>query len=530
MTQVLDSGSRNRRSPASIAYVILLLVGLTIFAACGNGTPTNSSSSAKGGNIVVGLISDPQTLDPLTSATLYDTDVMGNMYDTLFRYDAQSVLHPDLVSSYTYTTPTDLKLTLHTGITFQDGTPFNADAVIFNIERFLNDKASPRYSDVSVISALQKISDSQVEITLKKAYAPLLDKFTGQIGMMLSPTAVKKLGTSLPNAPVNVGSGPFQFVEWAKGDHLLLKANPHYWQKDAQGKQLPYLQSVRFRPITDPSVMYSNLQTNDIQIASNLNPNDVAQVQADKTLTYKQTAGPGFESLQINTSVSPFTNVHVRRALAWGINRQEIVSLALKNTASISQGPLSPASWAYDKSFVGFGYDPTKAKAELAQAGMPDGFSFTLKITSGNATQLQIAQLIQSELQASNIKMSINQETFNALVTDFETFHYQVLMIGWTGGVDPDSTMYSMFTGSGGFNFTKYANPQLDSFLNQGRSTTEQSQRIPFYQQAQKVLVEDASRVFLYHPDVYQATTSKVQNYPLLASAAISLVNVYISS
>src|SRR6266700_3051959 len=182
MTQARDGRSRNRRFPVSITCVIVLLLGLTIFTACGNAAPVNSGSSAKGGNIVVGLISDPQTLDPLTSATLYDIDVMGNIYDTLFKYDAQSVLHPDLVSSYTYTTPTDLKLTLHTGITFQDGTPFNADAVIFNLERFLNDKASPRYADVSVISALQKISDSQVEIQLKSAYGPLLDKFTGDVG------------------------------------------------------------------------------------------------------------------------------------------------------------------------------------------------------------------------------------------------------------------------------------------------------------------------------------------------------------
>ncbi|MDQ2716439.1 MAG: ABC transporter substrate-binding protein, partial [Chloroflexota bacterium] len=310
MTYVVDGTSSKRfyRSNVGTVLVGILFLCAIALAACGGG-PTTSNTTAKGGSISVGLVSDPQTLDPLKSVTLYDTDVMANMYDSLFRYDAQNVIHPLLVSSYSYTSPTVLNLTLHTGITFQDGTPFNADAVLFNLNRFINNKASPRYSDVVSIASVQKVSADQVQITLKQAYAPLLDKLSGQVGMMLSPAVVKKLGTKLGNAPINAGSGAFTFVEWVKGDHVLLKANPHYWQKDAAGNALPYLQSVRFRSITNTSVMYSNLQTNSIQIASTLGPSDVAQAKANPGLIYRQVPGPGFESLQINVSAPPFNNV-----------------------------------------------------------------------------------------------------------------------------------------------------------------------------------------------------------------------------
>lgn len=508
----------------SVACILLL-------AACGgpNASQPTNNQAKKGGNLKVGLIAEPTVLDPLTSVSLYDYDIMGNIYDALFRYDANNHIQPMLVSSYTYTSPTVLNLTLRTDVKFQDGTPFNADAVIFNINRFRNDKASPRYSDVADIDSLVKVSDSQVQIRLTKPFAPFLTVLSGSVGLMLSPTAVQKLGKTLGNAPVNAGSGAFLFKEWIKGDHLTLTANPNYWQKDANGTQLPYLASVRYQTITDGTVMYTNLETGSIQVATGIAPNDISLVKSNPSLTYKQVSGPGFGSLFLDTATPPMDNVHVRRAIAWGINRQEIINHVLSGIGVPSKGPLAPINFAYDKNVQSYTYNVDKAKAELALSGLSN-VTFTLKTQSGSPTATQEAQFIQSELQTVGITVNIQQETFTAEVQDVQTFKYQAAAIGWTGGNDPDNDMYLLFKSDGGFNYTKYNNPQVDTLLDEGRTTTDQTKRIAIYQQAQQLIVNDSPFIFINHGVVSQETTNTVKNYFLSPSGVVFLQSVYLSN
>ncbi|MGI0133411.1 MAG: ABC transporter substrate-binding protein, partial [Candidatus Micrarchaeaceae archaeon] len=445
-----------------MSTLVALFIAFTfILSACGGGNPANATSNQpkKGGTIHVGLPAEPVTMDPLNSASLYDSDIMADMYDSLLKYDTQNKIQPDLAASYAYASPTVLNLTLRTDVTFQDGTPFNADAVVFNIERFLTDPASPRYSDLTSVAAVKKVSDFQVQILLKQPFAPLLDILTGDVGEMLSPTAVKKLGKNLQNTPIDAGSGAFIFVEWIKGDHLTLKANPHYWKKDAQGNQLPYLQSIRFQTITDGSVMYANLQTAQIQVAGTISPNEISVAKKNPSLTYKQIIGPGWGGLFINNTAAPMNNVHVRRAIAWAVNRQDILDHVFFDVGTIATGPLSSASFAYNKNLVSYTYDPSKAKAELAQSGLSH-VSFALDVTNSPAN-IQEAQFIQSELQAVGITMTIKLETFPALVMNLQTFSYQASALGWTGGEDPYDTMDPLFTTVGGFNYIKYSNPQV---------------------------------------------------------------------
>src|SRR5437868_10707306 len=147
--------------------------------------------------------------------------------------------------------------------------------------------------------------------------------------MILSPTAVQKLGSGLANGPLNAGSGPFLFKEWVKGDHLTVVKNPHYWMKDAQGNTLPYLQSIRYVPITNESVMYSNLETGNINVADDLGPTEVTAAKSNPNLIYRQEPGLSFFGFMLNTKTAPFNNVHIRQAIEWGVNRPEIVNTAL---------------------------------------------------------------------------------------------------------------------------------------------------------------------------------------------------------
>lgn len=498
-------------------------------AACGGGGGSSGGSSVKtGGTLNVGLDSDVVTLDPLKSTALVDRQVMLNIYDTLVRVDAQNKIQPDLATSWTYPSPTQLVFTLRSDVKFEDGTPFNADAVVANINRILNAPTSPRHSEISSVTSVQAVDSTHVQFNLSKPFGPLLAALTDRAGMMLSPAVISS-GANLASAPKNAGSGPFMFSDWVKGDHLTLTRNPNYWDKSASGASLPYLDKLVYHPITNESVMYTNLETNTIQVADVVAPTDVAAAKANPALTYKQLAGLSFFGIELNTQAAPFNNVHARRAVSYGVNRQEIVTSVLHGVGVVAQGPISPTSWAYSSSIAPYTYDTTKAKAEL-QAGGLSSLTFTLTIPSGSPATAQEAQFLQSELQAAGITMNIKQETFASLLSDSAAHNFQAALLGWSGRPDPDGNMYSWFHTGGGFNDMQYSNPQVDTLLEQARASNDQGQRATDYQQAESMMLQDAPYVFINHGVSIQATSSKVQGFTVLPTGIMEFEQVSLGS
>jgi peptide/nickel transport system substrate-binding protein len=511
---------------ASVPLIMLML----LLAACGGGQAPTTAQTKIGGDISVGINSDVVTLDPLKSSALVDEQVMFNMYDTLIRVDQHNNLVPDLATSWSQPTPRQLDLTLRTDVKFQDGTPFNADAVVFNINRILTTPSSPRFSEMSNVQSVSAIDSSHVRFNLKQPFSALLATLADRSGMMLSPTAVRKLGSNLYNAPVNAGSGPFEFSQWVRNDHLTLKKNPHYWQKDAQGNTLPYLNSIRYRPMTSRSVEFANLQTGAITVADGIDPSDVSAAQSNSALIYKQIPALSFSGIMLNTKAAPLVDPAVRRAIDWGVNRQELVSLPLKGTATVAEGPIPSSSWAYDSHFVPYTYNVAKARASLVASGKTGGITFTLLIASGSPLTTQVAQYIQSELQPAGIKMEIKQETFSTLLSDVESFHYQAALLGWSGMPDPDENIYAFFHTGGGFNDMQYSNPQVDSLLDAARSTSNLQGRTADYQKVQQIIGQDAPYIFIYHGVAVQATSSKLKNFTLLPTGILLFTGVYLGS
>jgi peptide/nickel transport system substrate-binding protein len=286
---------------------------------------------------------------------------------------------------------------------------------------------------------------------------------------------------------------------------------------------------VTYRPIPDSTVEFTNLQTGNIDVSDGVNPNLVTQAKTNPNLIYKQQAALSFGGIELNTKVAPFDNVLVRQAIAWGVNRDEILNTVFKGVGVVAQGPLSPSSWAFDKSFAPYTYDVGKAKAALQQAGK-SAISFTLLITSGDPLGAQEAQFIQSELQPAGITVNIKPEVFSTLLTDTQTHNFQAAVLGWSGRPDPDGNTYSWFHTGGGLNDMQYSNPQADALLDAARTSSDQPTRAQDYIQAQQVIVGDAPYVFLTHGVAIQATSKKVQNFLLLATGIMEFASVYVSS
>ncbi|HEV2461478.1 MAG TPA: ABC transporter substrate-binding protein [Ktedonobacterales bacterium] len=511
--------------------MMLAALAVLMLAGCGGSANGNSNGPHTGGTLTVGLNSDVVTLDPVKSSALVDREVMLNLYDTLVRSDANNNIQPDLATSWNYSTPTQLVFTLQSGVKFQDGTPFNADAVVFNISRILSaGTKSPRYTEVNTVSSVVKVDDTHVQFNLKKPFSPLLANLSDRAGMMLSPAVVQAQGDALANNPAKAGTGPFEFSSWVKGDHLTITRNPSYWQKDTNGNALPYLNQVTYKPITNGSQMFNNLQTSTINVAETLDPTDVPPAKSNSSLVYKQIPGLSFNGIELNTQAPPFNNMHLRRAVSFAIDRQEILTSVLHGIGVLAQGPIPPSSWAYNTGFQPYSHDVSSAKMELQQAGMPNGFTFTLLITSGSPLTTQEAQFIQSELQPAGITVNIKQETFAALLSDSAAHNFQAALLGWSGRVDPDGNTFGWFHTGGGFNDMQYTNAQVDALLEDARASSDRTKRTSDYHSAEQMILQDAPYVFINYGVAEQATTKTVQNFVLLPTTIMPFAQVYLSA
>ncbi|HEU5437942.1 MAG TPA: ABC transporter substrate-binding protein [Ktedonobacterales bacterium] len=506
-------------------------MAVLLLAGCGGtGNGTSASGPKTGGTLTVGLDSDVVTLDPLKSSALVDREVMLNIYDTLVRVDDKNNAQPDLATSWT--TSADGKqvtFTLRTGVKFQDGTPFNAAAVVTNIERYVTTATSPRAGELATVDSVTATDDTHVVFNLKKAFAPLLLTLTDRAGMILSPAVIQSAGDNLANAPTGAGTGPFMFDSWVKGDHLTIKRNPNYWQKDSAGRALPYLNSVTYKPITNESVMFTNLQANTIQVAQDVDPKDIAAVKSNSSLVYKQIPGLSFFGFMLNVQAAPLNDVHFRRAIAYAIDRDEILHSVLQDVGVVAQGPLSPSSWAFNQSGTYFKTDVNQAKAELAQSSSPNGGSFDLLVSSGSPLNTQEAQFIQSELAKANITVNIKPETFATILSDTAAHSYQAALIGWSGRPDPDGNTYNWFHTGGGFNDMQYSNSQVDTLLEDARVQSDQTKRAQDYVQAEQIIAQDASYIFINHGVATQISSAKVQNFQLLPTTIMVFTQTYLS-
>ncbi len=508
-----------------------IVLALVLFvSACGGGGGTTSGTTSgtprTGGTLRVAQETEINTLDPNTSGLVVEREIYYNLYDSLLGIDARLNFVPELATTWKFTDDKTLVLTLRKDVKFQDGTDFNADAVKFNLDRYMTstDPAAARKSDLGSVQSVEVQDPATVVLHLKRADATLLAALVDRAGMMLSPTAVKQLGAGLAQAPASAGSGPFAFVEWKRDDHLTLKRNPSYWRKDRAGRSLPYLDQVVYRPMTDLNAILAALKTGDVQMARLVAGKDVAAVKSDANLVYRDTTSLGFNGFQINHALPPFNDPAKAKAVALAVDRAQILKNVFFDVGVVSYGPISPASWAYDPSEKIFD-KPDLAKARATATG----FSFTLK-TANSQDAIQIGQLIQAQLAKAGITVNVLPEEFGKLTLETRVQHqFEAALSGWSGRIDPDGNMYAFWHTGGSFNDGRYSNPQVDQLLDQARATTDQAQRKQLYQQAQKIIVGDVGYVFVYDQVVPQISSKKVQNFTLIPDGINRLAEVWTS-
>jgi peptide/nickel transport system substrate-binding protein len=476
-----------------------------------------------GGTLKTAIGNENLTLDPLTSGYVSERQLYYNMYDSLVAIDTSLKIIPNLAESWDTPDPTTYIFHLRQGVKFHDGTDFNADAVKFNLDRYLNDKTSRRAGEISFIQSTDVVDPYTVKVTLKQPFSPFLANLVDRAGMMLSPKAIQAGGQDFSRKPVGAGTGAFRFVEWVQNDHMTMDRNPNYWKKDASGNQLPYLDKIIWHPITDSTVLLANLKTGDIDASYYVAPKDVAGLKGSTDVILEMAPGLSFDAFEFNTQKEPFNKKELRQAVAEAIDRDQISKTVYFGTELVGYGPLPPSSWAYDASLKPYSASVDKAKQYMAAGGMPNGFTFEYKLASGSPVGQQLLQLVKDQVAKAGITLNITQLDSTVVSTDAQNGNFQATGYGWSGRIDPDGNIYNFLHTGGGLSDTKYSNPQVDDLLDKARATSDQAQRKGFYQQAVKMLADDAPMAWWGFAPSYYIHRPNVQNVQLYADYIMRL-------
>ncbi len=493
--------------------------------------PTQAAQPARGGTLRVALESESVTLDPALSINVPERHILYAVYNTLVKMDEKLNLRPELAKSWE-TSADGKTLTLHLqeGVKFQDGTDFDADAVKFNIDRILDPKTgSGQRVNLSAIESTVVVDKSTVKLNLKQPNTPLITFFAERPGFIVSPTAVKKWGDQYGQHPV--GTGPFQFIEWVKDDHLTLKKFDGYWEKGADGQALPYLDQIIIKPIPDTAVKLVTLKGGNLDVVDTVAPKDIQALQATSGFKVQVLPGSRWYLMRLNNAKPPFDNKALRQAVSYAIDRDAIIQAVLGGGGTPAYGPIAPMYADYfqpDLAKDGYSLDLQKAKAKLAEGGQPNGFSFTLN-TLADAVNIQMAQVIQASLAKANIQLNVKQLEPTAWKTEETSGRFESELGNFTPRPDADGVVYDHFATKGSTNWVKLSDPEVDKLLELERTLPLGPDRVKALQQAEKLIVANAPWAFLTFENKTQAFTSKVNGLPPIPDTMLRLKTVWLS-
>lgn len=519
-----------------LALVLSMAVISTgILAGCGKSTSTSGAGTTQKTpkTLIYARGADSRGLDPAYVDDGESAKVMSNIFDGLVKYKADSTeIEPALATSWTIS-PDGKEYTfeLRKNVKFHDGTPFNADAVKFSIERQLppNVKEDMPYAsftfDPEVVDKVDKVDDYKIKIILKKPYTPFLANLAMSLAApIVSPEAVKKYGDKFTENPV--GTGPFKFVSWQKEQSITLEKNNDYWGDKAK------VDKVVFKVTKENSVRASELMTGSVDIIDGVDPNDVKKLEESKMSLFKSD-GMNINYMAFNCSRAPFNDVKLRQAISYAVNREELVKYLYQGYAQLANSTLPSFIPGYSSKVKPYGYDPEKAKQLLKEAGKEN---LNVKIiTYSNARPYntvngqKLAEAVQNYLTKVGINASIQAYPWKEYKEKVKQGEGDILFYGWIGDNGDADNFLSLFDTKeikSSLNAAMYSNKKVDELLAKGKQLQNGSERNAVYEQVQETVLSDAAWLPISHAVDMAAYTPKVKNFRLHPTGTAFLKDV----
>ncbi len=501
----------------AVALTVVLLGGLA------------SAAPIRGGVLRVGLVGDPINMDPHQSVAFADRQIFQNLFDKLVDINQGLQIVPMLATSWTIS-PDGKTYTfkLQRNVVFHDGTPFNAEAVKYNFERMLGiadpSFSSPRRSEVNLVQKITIVDPATVQIDLEKPFSPFLATLSDRAGMMLSPTAARRLGRGIALEPV--GTGPYKMVERRPQERIVLERFDQHWDKG-----VGHLDRILYRPFTDEQARLANIRAGELDVIEQIPPTEATNLKADARLKLFERGGVGWNGLWINVvGATPFSNRALRQAFNATIDRRALVRVVFGEAATPANGP-------FPLGLLGADSGPNAripernldlARAKLREGGQPNGFAFTMTILPGRVSQ-QVAQVLQSMAAEAGIRVNIELVEGGALLEKYTTRRFDATLATWSGRPDPDGNIHGFFVTGGGFNYSAYSNPKVDAMLDAARILTVGDHRRRAYAEILTVLNEDLPIIFLWWPKEFKLLSPKVQGFVHVSDGMMRFRTVWLT-
>jgi peptide/nickel transport system substrate-binding protein len=513
--QVWRAGLSRRQFLQAGAAGLVVVPGVsTILAACGSSPTTPSAAGSKGTPDKTAILRFGQmrgeSYDPIHQAAVEDMQ-LNVLFDTLLSVSPISgELEPRLATKWEIQ-PDRVRLHLRSGVIFQDGTPFNADAVKFSMTRCLTEAASNIKTNLYMLDHVEVVDAQTVDLLLKtQAPNPLLMQLTTRPGMIVSPTAVAAAGSSDAFSRKPVGAGMYAiFGDWHPRERMSVRAWDGYWDKQAQ-----LLGGIDFMEVA-MNARVNDLRANAID-ADGFSGSEFSALKAQAHLHEQTAIVAQVRGLNVNTTLAPFTDPKVRQAIAYAIDRNAVVQALTGGHGKPAYQIFTPDSPAYDASLEGlYKYDPKKSKQLLAEAGYPDGLTFKSIIGATAADYVKFGELLQGQLRNAGITMDLQ------LVNQAQAIPMLYRQNGH--GVAPsapigsganarltDQVIRQSFLKEGFTNAGGVETPGVRDLINQAAAATDAATSAKYYKQANQII---AKGLYAVIPVYYEVGVSGYWDY-----------------
>jgi 4-phytase/acid phosphatase/peptide/nickel transport system substrate-binding protein len=443
-----------------------------------------ANAQNRGGVVTAGVEQDIAGFDPLVVG-VYDTGQTATaalLFDTLTRIDDEGKVQPRLALSWS-STPNFKKWTfkLRPGVKFHDGTPFNAQAVVFNYERMLDPQNHCRCAFyLNAISNLNAPDDLTVVYHLRYPVVQLPALLSPPVvtNVFHSPKAVKEMGESYNRHPV--GTGPFVLKSWQAGDRLVLERNPNYW---AAGH--PYLDQVVIRPLPNAVTRFASVLSGDVDIVWEDTSDNILKARKNPALRVREYVGSGVSAIVFNTLKPALSDVRVRQALRHAINMRGFAEGVTEGLRKPALDPYGPGSFVRCAEPGALHYDPAKASELLKSYGKPLKLKFMVTAEPRGRAIGQIFQEFWKNVGVAVTLDEVDQTTFvtKSFQRDFEVGGWRIIDLA-----DPGPQMFADFHTGSAVNIAGYSNPEVDRLLEAARATSDEAVRSEDYCKIAQIL------------------------------------------
>jgi peptide/nickel transport system substrate-binding protein len=481
----------------SVALILLMLAGCA-----------REHDRFAPGFIQVDIESSPTALDPRYATDAISERIVELMFDPMVRLDSQGGFSGDLAERVERTSPTEVIFHLRRGVCFSDGREVTARDVKYTFDFVMNrTNRSPKAAGLQQLASIDTLDDYTIKLTTRGPYAPTLE---------MAMLGIVPDGTPVPGAlDAPLGSGPFKLLDFQRDERVILDRNPAYPMPDAHA-----VNGIIFKVVPDPTVRALEL----VEHICDLAPNDIQAdllpyLRAQPGLHVVTSPGTTYWYLTFNFRDPDLRDIRVRRAIAYAVDREEIIRAYLRRTARVATGLLTPENWAYEGDVTTYPYDPQHARQLLEEAGFNGKRKLTL-VYKCAPEGMRMGEIMQAMLRRVGIEVRIRSNEWATFYDDMQRGNFDIAAMPWIGIRDPHH--YRMVFDSQsmpphGLNRGSYSNPEMDRLVEAGDATIDDAARKQIYAQVQKFAADDLPYVSLWWQDnviVMNDTIAGFKPYP----------------